>query len=230
MNTGNTTVAALLVILATVSGGAGVASADEQNTSTTPENTTQTPPATTQDASTPNQATESSSKDCVEVVQKTGNTTTKQCVPEFNREINNATTILAVDWGGDTATIVIHSDTVQQATVSDALKSEASSKQFVMVPARNVVLEPGRNVVRIPVTELEGDKAVSIGTTTGSDYYATISNPEEPFLENGVRAELLYVGGAGGATSVFVFAFLFWAYKRWKLNNDWTNVFEDYSP
>ncbi|NEU56265.1 hypothetical protein [Halorussus sp. MSC15.2] len=164
-------------------------------------------------------------RDCVEVVTKSGNTTTKQCVSSWHYQIDNSTTIVAADWEGPVVTLVIESDRPQRVSVVDTHSIKSTGAGDVRYVERT--LRSGKNVVKIRANEKSGDKTLTIGTSNDLDY---ISDPEAPFLSNGIRTELLYVTGAGGATSVLLVAFLFWKYKRRKLSKGWTNVFEDYSP
>jgi len=178
--------------------------------------------ATDGDSSSPGQ---SANKDCVEVVTQSGNTTTKQCVPSWHYQVDNSTTIVAADWEGPVVTLVIESDHPQRVSIVDTHSIKSTGAGDVRYVEKT--LRSGKNVVKIRATEKSGDKTLTIGTSDDLDY---ISDPEQPFLSNGIRTELLYITGSGGATSVLLVAVLFWKYKKRKLSKDWTDVIEDYSP
>ncbi|MFC4448137.1 MULTISPECIES: hypothetical protein [Halorussus] len=242
MQTSKTSIAALLVILVATS-GIGVAGADTGSTTSTPTHnttTTQTPTTTTTDVSTTNQQSSTTTtttpatgatsgqtnQDCIQVVTKQGGTTTKQCIPRHYQKIDNSTSVVAVDWDSEVVTIVIESETPQQISITDPYSVD-KNKQGGDVAFTDETLSSGRNVVHMRATEKSGDKELWIGTSEDLDY---ISNPETPFLVNGIKTVHIYLSGAAGGSSIILVGLAFVAYKRRKIKNGWTNVIEDYKP
>jgi len=193
----------------------GTTAAGESQASST---STATPSSTSTSGA---DSTESESEDCVTVTDDG----TEYCLPAYSHEINSQTEVVAVDWSGETVTLAIRSDNPQRITVTDSNSIESSGSGEVTFVSETI--GSGTSVVQINAEEESGDKTLTIGTADDLDY---LSNPEEPFLEDGISQNLLYITGAGGAASIFLVGYLFYRYKRYKIASGWKNVFDDYSP
>ncbi|MFC7046562.1 hypothetical protein ACFQH6_15130 [Halobacteriaceae archaeon GCM10025711] len=237
------TVAVVLIALSMMVGAAGAAPGTTTNTtatnaSTTPDSQTTTQVTTAGASSTTTNSLEqriedevanavgttttTTDSDCIEVTVKG----TETCVPRFYHRVDNVTEVVAVDWDGRTTTIVLNSSMpAQRVSVVDthSIKSSGSGD----VTYQSVLLRRGLNVVRINAEAESGDKTLTIGTSKDLDY---ISDPEKPFLADGLRTRHLYISAFGGSLGS-LFVATAYAYLRWrKLSKKWTDVFKRYKP
>lgn len=238
------TLAVVLAVLAVLALAGGAASAQQDDTPTptptetptatpsatptatpteTPTNTPTTTPTTTPTA-TPTATSEPASNantgsgGCVEI-------DSGGCIPAFRHPVDDATTIVAVDWDADPIPVVVQSDTIQRVTLVNQASIGASGAGDVTYTAET--LRPGQNVLYIPAGTDNGDITLTIGTPNDLDW---ISNPEKPFLSDGIRVSLIYIAAIGGSIGSILVASL-WALYRWyKLSNSWTDIVEDYTP
>lgn len=182
----------------------------------TPATNTPTGTGTETPTSTPT-ASDTTSGECVQV--------DGMCIPSFRHQVDDVTRVVAVDWSADRIPVVIHSDTIQRITLVNQGSIGSSGAGDVTYTAETV--QPGLNVVYIPSGDVSGDVTITVGTSQDLDW---ISDPQQPFLKDGIQTSLVYIAAIGGSLGSVAIASL-WALYRWyRLNNSWTDVITEFSP